>query len=85
MVKENIEEKCKKYIESDGIKTIYILMENEEIRKENVGDFSDSVKYTLEKCVEGKIDPKKAEKLNEDLKVEMDRFEKNVNRIFLHN
>ena len=33
MVKENIVEKCKKYIESDGIKTIYILMENEEIRK----------------------------------------------------
>ncbi len=79
MIKTNIIEKCKKCIEKDGIKAIDILINDNEIRKENVGDFFDSLVYATEKHIEKKIYPEKAEQLNKDLKVEINGFIKNIN------
>lgn len=81
MVKTNIVEKTRELLKAEEIKIIDILMKDEEIRKETVGDFSDSIEYAIDKYFEQKFNIDEAEVLNNNLKTEITDFMEKVNNM----
>ena len=79
MVKTNIVEKMKEHLKTDGVKAMDALMNDEEIRNETVGDFSDSIAYAVENYLGKRATLDNAEELNNDLKTEVNDFVENVN------
>ena len=85
MVKTNIVEKTGELLKTEEIKIIDVLMKDEEIRKETVGDFSDSIEYAIGKYFEQKVNIDEAEVLNNNLKTEITNFVEKVNNMLFHN
>lgn len=81
MVKTNIVEKTGELLKAEEIKIIDILMKDEEIRKETVGDFSDSIEYAIDKYFEQKFNIDEAEVLNNNLETEIADFMEKVNNM----
>ena len=81
MVKTNIVEKTGELLKAEEIKIIDILMKDEEIRKETVGDFSDSIEYAIDKYFEQKFNIDEAEVLNNNLETEITDFMEKVNNM----
>lgn len=81
MVKINIVEKTRELLKAGEIKIIDVLMKDEEIRKETVGDLSDSIEYAIDKYFEQKFNIDEAEVLNNNLKTEVDDFMEKVNNL----
>lgn len=79
MVKTNIVEKMKELLKTDGVKAMSILMSDEEIKNETVGDFNDSIEYAIENYLGKRGTLDNAKELNNDLKTEVNDFVENIN------
>ena len=84
MVKTNIVEKMKELLKTDGVKAMSILMSDEEIKNETVGDFNDSIEYAIENYLGKRGTLDNAKELNNDLKTEVNDFVENINGKLLH-